>query len=930
MKYLIFVVCIIGSLAGNNLSVSNSIEQNIEKSKYYRLTTDVVPLDYVIEFTPYFNNESGKDAFTFDGNVKITLNVTKANVQNITLHKDDLEIVEQALIMKSIYPWIVESVNISHTEYRNETHKFSIILSKPLIENQLYELHLKFTGNLRTDMLGFYRSSYKDGNVTRWLAATKMEPVHARKAFPCFDEPQFKATFTVSVNRPSHYPPSLSNTPLERSEYLGPNLIRDTFVKSPKMSTYLVAFIVSEFICRENSEKTFGVCSRSNAYNQTEYSYDVGQKTLAKFDELFDYKYNVHMPKLHMVAIPDFVAGAMENWGLVTYRETALLYAANVSTARAQQRVGTVVAHEQGHMWFGNLVTCDWWSNLWLNEGFATYFEYFTTAMIEKNWGLEHQFVVEELQSIFKEDSLENSHALTHDVITPDEIQDRFDGISYNKGASVLRMFEHTYGSETFIAALRNYLKANELSTAVPENLYAAFQSVIKDNSNVSDVMSTWVKQAGYPVLNVNVFSDRRTVVISQKKFLQNNPKHTDNRLWSIPITYATINKNANFSETKTSTFLSTESQQIKLAEPFEWIIFNVQQTGYYRVNYDDFTWTKIDKVLYDSHTSVHILNRAQIVDDALSLSRGHQLNYEQSLHTVQYLQKETDYIPWVSALNNFKFILARFQKDDSSFENFVLGLLTKVYAHLGFYPKENIDTRLDIYNRDQILGVACRLGHKQCVADARSEFDKYLHGNHTIPVNLVPVVYCTVVREGSDKEWEYLWEKFKTENVAAKQDTILKALGCTKRPDLITKYFNYILSDNIRTQDKLSALRSTLSQQINIDLVLEFIITNHTNILKAFESEKDFIRILTETIKLLTTAEQVDKAEKFAKEHKFDANDNVQKELKNAKFNLEWAEHNIPSIKSFLEKNPEPSVAPIHTISYCILLSVVFVSIFN
>ncbi|XP_055325495.1 uncharacterized protein LOC129579438 [Sitodiplosis mosellana] len=940
-RFSLVIFCVIGPLIDTSLSApsvqdidsaSNSTLEKVEKLNH-RLNSDVVPVDYVIELTPYFNNETGKEAFTFDGNVKITLQATRADVKIITLHQEDLNISQQSLTLKSnLFPsfsWDLQSINIDHYEYDERTKKHSIILSEPLVENLLYDLVITYTGKLRTDMLGFYRSSYKDGNVTKWLASSKMEPGHARKAFPCFDEPKFKATFSIILNRPSHFAPSLSNTPLvTSSSLLASDLVRESFEKTPKMSTYLVAFIVSEFQCRETEDKTFGVCSRPNAYNQTEYSFEVGRKTLAKFDEIFDYKYSTHMSKLQMIAIPDFVSGAMENWGLVTYRETALLYDPNVSTARAQQRVGTVVAHEQTHMWWGNLVTCEWWSNLWLNEGFATYFEYFTTALVEKTWDLEQQFVVDELQSIFEADSLEDSHALTHDVESPSEVADRFDSVSYNKGGSVIRMFEHTFGYDIFIAALKYYLKTNALSTATPETLYAAFQEQLSNGLNVTEFMSGWISQPGYPVLNVNVSSDRKSIQISQRKFLRNNAEHQDKTLWHIPITYASNKENVDFKQTKTDTFFAEESRTIDLPEAIEWIVFNVQQTGYYRVNYDGATWAAIDKVLYTSPTTIHVHNRAQIVDDALSLARGHQHNYPQALNTIKYLRNETDYIPWLSAFNNFDFILARFKNEEAAlFKDFVLDLLTNVYAHLGFYPKET-DKRLDIYNRNNVLKYACKLGHKQCIDDARAEFDKLLQKNYKIPVNLVPVVYCSVISEGSDKEWTYLWEKFQKENVAAEQVTILNALGCTKQAHLITKYFDLILSDDIRLQDKHSALASTLTQQVNIDLALDFIVTNHKNITKAFESEKEVPKILSSCVARLTTSKQIEKVQAFITENKLESNEILKKAVKSAQSNLIWAEHNVPIIKDYLQKNPNS--ASTHTISCFILLSVIFISIFN
>ena len=227
------------------------------------------------------------------------------------------------------------------------------------------------------------------------------------------------------------------------------------------MSTYLLAFIVSELRIRENIPKTFGVIARPLAYSQTEFAFNEGQKSLAKLDDWMGYKFSdtPQMKKMHMAALPDFEAGAMENWGLLTYRETALLYDPDVSTNLAQQRVATVITHEQAHMWFGDLVTCEWWSYTWLNEGFATYFEYFATGMVENTWGLDLQFNVDMLQPVLSTDSTETTHPMSHEVNTPSEISAIFDNISYNKGGTIIRMVEHLIGTQNFQTALRDYLR---------------------------------------------------------------------------------------------------------------------------------------------------------------------------------------------------------------------------------------------------------------------------------------------------------------------------------------------------------------------------------------------------------------------------------------------------------------------------------------
>lgn len=233
----------------------------------------------------------------------------------------------------------------------------------------------------------------------------------------------------------------------------------DTFDQTVVMSTYLVAFIVSEFKHKQNTVKNFGVIARPDGMLQAEYALIEGEKILSELNSYLDYDYFTTIPKMDMAAVPDFSAGAMENWGLLTYRETNMLYDADYTTAMQQQRIAAVLAHEQAHMWFGDLITCDWWGYTWLNEGFARYFQYFGTAMVEPDWDLHAQFVVEQVQGALAYDSTTSTHPLNHEVNTPGEVSAMFSTVSYNKGASLLRMVEHMMTHENFTNAIREYIK---------------------------------------------------------------------------------------------------------------------------------------------------------------------------------------------------------------------------------------------------------------------------------------------------------------------------------------------------------------------------------------------------------------------------------------------------------------------------------------
>uniref|UniRef100_V5ICM7 Putative puromycin-sensitive aminopeptidase n=1 Tax=Ixodes ricinus TaxID=34613 RepID=V5ICM7_IXORI len=338
-----------------------------------RLPRSVQPLHYEVELAPRLFGD-----FAFTGVVAVTMHCLSAT-DAVVMHSKDLN-VSDVSVEETDSNDLVPCGAPVHDAVRQFLR---LPLHKTLSAGSNYTLRMRFRGWLNDDLAGFYRSSYTDaaGNK-RWLAATQFQATDARRAFPCFDEPDMKATFAVTMVRPSNLT-AISNMPLKSTVDRGNGLMADTFETTVKMSTYLLAFVVSDFQYHGNEK--FKVWARADAITAVEYSLSIGPKILEYYEEYFSIKYP--LPKTDMIALPDFSAGAMENWGLVTFRETSLLFNKGASSSYNKQRVAEVVAHELAHQWFGNLVTMEWWDDLWLNEGFATYVEYIGTDVVHKDWG---------------------------------------------------------------------------------------------------------------------------------------------------------------------------------------------------------------------------------------------------------------------------------------------------------------------------------------------------------------------------------------------------------------------------------------------------------------------------------------------------------------------------------------------------------------
>lgn len=902
LKMELKIVALAVLLTFTTTSASPLINQRIstysENVADYRLPTSVEPLHYIIKLEPLLGEN---EPTTFKGSVEILVRISE-ETDNITLHYYDMKITSFEVKKEG------NDTPISvYEDYDIDTHFYTLYVNdstQKLEINETYIITLKYEGNHRDDMYGFYRSYYKTESGDKvWLATTQFQPTHARRAFPCFDEPALKATFDIRIKRTSTRR-AISNMP--RIEDNDPTW--DKFEETKNMSSYLIAFVVSDFAYAENTARNFKIWARKDAIKegQAKYSLDVGPPILHAMEEfLLGEKYQ--LPKMDEVAVPDFSAGAMENWGLVTYRERLILHSSSFTNAESKQRIATVIAHEFAHQWFGDLVSPEWWNYLWLNEGFATYFESFATAMVEKDWRMREQFVVRDVHSSLAFDGLATSHPMTQPVGSPNSIRSIFDSISYEKAGSVIRMMEHFLTDIIFKRGLQAYLTERQYDYANEDHLYTAMDNEFRATEsilyrNVAEVMHTWTRQAGFPLLTVT--SDANNLILKQERFFLQQSEGADKSKWIIPLTYTV--QDGSFTDTSPKQWMTDYSMKIERPTTGDkWYIFNVQEVGFYRVNYDEDNWNKlIDYLHSDNYEKIHPVNRAQLLDDALTLARAGGLEYETALRLTQYLKKESDYIPWYSALNALSFLNLRLSGDDSypKFKDFVLDLISKIYHELEF-EEWDTDSHVKKLHRGLILQWACDLDQDHCIATARQKFSAIESGGATIPADLQSVVYCTAVRKGGKSEWQRLWKKYVNSNHATEQTLILSALGCTIEEDLINEYLTMSIDPNseIRRQDAASVFSSVYSNANGFKLALNFLQKNYDSIQTFYGTGVS--SIVTGIASRITTKEQLDEFEAFVKDSDLGAaNDAAERAIESATENLKWMDNYGPKIRKWLE----------------------------
>lgn len=901
-------------------AVADEITPRAELEEY-RLNTDVQPSHYDIELTPYFEDEGTHKAFTFDGISVMTFKATRAGVTSIVVHKWKIDITSWSLKLAS------NSADVPHGEatYDEETHKLTIPVTQPLAQNTDYMLIINYVGILDDDMHGFYRSYYKVDGKKVWMASTQFQQTHARRAFPCLDEPGFRSTFQVKINRPASYK-AFSNTPIISQTPLSNGRYQDQFAKTPAMATYLLAFIVADY--EVNERDGMGILARPEAKNQTDYSLKAGIDILAALEKWTDYPYSdvPEMTRMYMSAVPDFSAGAMENWGLLTYRESNILYRSDDSTSRQQQSIAAVIAHEIAHQWYGDLVTCQWWDVTWLNEGFARYFQFFGTALVEKNWDLEHQFVVEQLQGVMQMDSLESTHPMTNNVYTPSQVSGMFDSISYNKGAVTLRMVEHILTTDKFINANRQYIKERAFKSTRPENLFEAYNT--HGDPTIGEFMEPWTVQSGYPL--VTVIGSNDGFSISQQRFLVNNLTHDDKTLWPLPITYAT--KEADFANTK-PTIVNTKTYKITITKPEElpYFILNNQQVGYYRVNYDEDNWAKISNALRkENFGGIHVLNRAQIVDDLFNLARAGVVKYDTALEILDYLQNETEHAPWLAAVNGLTFLSRRVHhEDDEKFARYIVHLFSKAYEMVKFEAPSDEEKRVFTYLRINVLQWACNYGHAECKKAAVEEFVRfYENPTQKVHPDLRQVVYCEGIRQGTDEHFDFLWNQFLTTNMATEQILILQGLGCAQDREQIFKVLDAITSDDIRPQDKSNAFSYLLANSYTQDHISEYLRTYYVRWANAHGSYLNVASAFNNLLARMKSDEQMWRIRSFAarNEEVFGeaAFNSIERGVADYFTNKEFTEKHRALIGDFLDKKLKSSSAGKATVSVLALVAVV------
>jgi puromycin-sensitive aminopeptidase len=761
----------------------------MSEQKPHRLPLTVTPERYEIRLTPDLS------AARFDGEEKIVVQV-HAPVRQIRLNA--AELVFKAV---SIEPPAGKALQGDVT-LDGENEQAALDFRETLTPGP-WELRISFSGVLNDKLHGFYRSTYKDNNgQEKPLASTQFESTDARRAFPCWDEPAFKAVFqpTLVIDQGLT---AISNTRVVRETPVPETGKKEVeFADSIKMSTYLVAFIVGEFEGTNPvtaGDAPLSVWAVPGKKHLTKYAEQIGSFSLSYFSGYYGIPYPGD--KLDLIAIPDFASGAMENLGAITFRETALLVDSEKATRGELERVADVVSHENAHMWFGDLVTMKWWNGLWLNEAFATFMEMLAVAAWKPEWRRWDSFTVSRAAAM-QIDGLKSTRPIEFPVERPEEAAGMFDVLTYEKGASVLRMLEQYLGAEAFRDGIRLYLRRHQYANAETTDLWDAIED--STHQPVRALMDSWIFQPGYPLINVEKSSGG--IVLSQRLFRYLPDDAGQEQKWLVPIFLRAGAK----SGVLTKTILLADQELFQeLPDELDWVVVNAGGHGFYRVRYGDDLMSGLKQSLQSVLSPVE---RFGVINDTWAATLAGLTPLPEYLSLVDLLRDETDINVWTTAIGSAHHLNRILDEAQCAVvQERLRAVFSPAVRRLGWSVREG-ESELESQLRGDLIGALGTVAEdKACQSRARDLYAQYERDANAVDRNLVPALISILAHTGTPADYEKFYAKFKNAQTPQEEQRYLFALAGFRQPDLIDRTLRLTINGEVRTQNSPYLMRNIL-----------------------------------------------------------------------------------------------------------------------
>lgn len=825
----------------------------MESPERYRLPRTVIPSRYRLTLQPDLEKAA------FEGTMVVEVDVVEA-VEEIVVNALDLQV--QEAWVEGAQGRIEASVSLDP-----ELERCRLALSSKLNPGS-HCLHARFRGVLNDKLVGFYRSSFTDeSGEQHLLATTQMESTHARRAFPCWDEPDLKATFAVTLMVPDGLLALSNGAELPAGGGADRSLDsakcrRVDFAETMRMSTYLVAFVIGPLEVSapvQAAGTPLRVAYPPGKQNLTGFALESGSFALRFFSDYYGIGYPAG--KLDLVAIPDFAFGAMENLGCITFRETALLVDPARATQRELQRVADVVHHEIAHMWFGDLVTMRWWNGLWLNEAFATFMEMKCTDAFRPRWKRWVDFGISRTAA-FDVDALAGTRAIEFEVISPQDAEGMFDILTYEKGAAVLRMLEQFLGEQPFMEGVRHYLNTHAYGNTDTSDLWDSMEHAT--GQPVRRIMDGWIFRGGYPILEAALAPEGSSAVLrlSQHRFRYASwePGELEDQKWAVPVL---IRYGQGDVQRTGKILLETRDGELELDFLPEWVVVNAGATGFYRVRYSAGLLAGLGRL---GGWGLNPSERYQLVDDAYAAVLEGSSTAAAFLDFARSFADETDLSVW-QRLTGAASFLDRIVEDAvrSGLQARLRSLVEPAFRKLGHQPTEGEEER-----ERQLRGTLAEFlgtvaGDAHIAALARSLCQRNLKDPGSVEASLAAASIAVVAYHGQAGDFEVFWRCYQQEQNPQLAIRFLFALASFRDPALAQRMLELSITQ-VRTQDAPYLLGRALANLITAGQVWDFIERHWNELLGRFPAN-GAVRML-EGIKTFTDHALAARVQAFFRDH--------------------------------------------------------------
>ncbi|XP_055679454.1 aminopeptidase N-like [Lutzomyia longipalpis] len=913
-----------------------------------RLSNTTEPLRYELWIETQIHNGD----FAFSGRVTITIRALE-DTNEIQLNSVGLNIHNGFVIENT-----GQRRHLVVNEFVESNQIVTIPVQQPLIAGQEYILVLEYTGELQNQPRGFFYSRYTDdfGRIF-YIAATSFQHVFARWAFPCYDEPRYRTPFIIHITHGSIYQ-AVSNMPVFNQITHENELTTTTFDESVSMSVNLVAFYVTNFVSRgytSSNNVPISILVPVHLINQVEFGLNRTNEFLEKIETYTGQQYS--LPKLDSIVINDFAHISVENWGLMTYDSKFFLYNHGVTNIAQTVDIVKIITHTLMHNYFGNLVGIPWWSYTWMTEGFATYFEYYITDEYFPELHMSDIFVAFNLQRSLYEDSLLSTRpmsAYTENIFDIDVV---FDGITLRKGPAIIRMLDHILGKETFQKGVRSFIQEMAYRIASPQDLYIHLQSAasedyaLPEDITIENIMTPWEHIPGYPLLTITRNYQTNEIVVNQRRFLfQHQVDDPECSCWYIPLTFATSN-NPDMEDTKPLGWMRRGVKEIVLTSSEnrswtsdQWVLFNIQQTGFYRVNYDTQNWRLLANELNQGPPfKIGNLNRAQLIDDSFNLAYSDVIEFNIALDIIKYVHEETEFPVWATASNHLTTLNRRLEgpTHDLYFGRFLRHLTEDLFDKLDVF--ENVDSAESpriTFLRPYIVDLACRAGSAKCLTATRVlVMAEAITGHRLVPHEKSSVYYCHGLRNANWQTFFYFWQRLHALTSDQERHHLVNALSCYQSSSSIydllqTTSIIDTSAEILYTQLERFMILATAFRNGHLRVVINFLMENHEDVAKTYTFNYRMEELLKEMAGFLHYEEDVDGFEEMLNVF-FEAGHLSSFQIAGIRREMEhnriWVEQHKQSIENWIRNFFEPaeSSSSIKRFTFALVFLSIFVKFF-